>query len=868
MAIIPESQYPGKITPASAEYPYGQARNITLPGDGTGTPWEAALVNDLFGFQQALLTQASIVPTGDPEEVGASQYLEALQRLGVFLYDSARGYNTGETVRTDAAVYRSLVDNNTGNDPDADDGTNWEKAPTREEIDTRTLYAASFTDLEAIPGPLVGQIADVEGGQFKYNGTDWVPLIRVNVESFGVKGDSNSVGSTGTENSDAIQAVLDRYGVFGQQSDQPYVRDTAPQYEIYFPRGWYLIDKTVYVDYHNLDIVMDGVLVMDGFDGVALDFDYTRSRRPGTTEALGAAAYKRNHRVSVARGSRQWPTVNPSPKKYDRLVLTFSGATSEGDTLTLNNRVYTFTTTPSGDTEILIGATASDTIDNVIAALDADPESLVGTTKQSTSVLVIDHGASPESSESSSADISDDKFEIRDTGVLIGNMWDSDLALPIIANFTLAWEMLASSDTGSFGMETNRIRQGRIENNQISCRLRQVNGSYNHDNTFYSGNWRVAQGTATSHYGCIVDNIRATNNVWFHVDHEPTTPDDPEVQETPTFLFMGNVFRNRTLYSRGERASINARIEKGEIDPVALPNTNEGPYQNVFVSGFDNAGIVDRSATKQNYTNKANRSARLNLSQEIASLWNVPLLPKPNMYDYALDIDGSERQIAGFSILDTGVAGNNYLRRSGGVTIALPTQVVRWASGTAVGVVFKGLRGDEEFLSTANSPTDKAGRPYIRVFDSSGVDITESRSVLGEAGASGTKFALRYSSNGWTTQGVDQESGYQRIKLNNPDIAEMFVGWRGGTDLCEIDTMQVYSLQDAPNVRVVSGTEPDDTFVLYSNSINMSGPARKPGVFVYDEASVVNGSGNIRLGFRRKTDDSGWEEIWAATSGV
>lgn len=78
MAIIPESQYPGKITPASTDYPYGQARNITLPGDGTGTPWEAALVNDIFGFQQAMLSEAGVTPSGNPDKVGASQYLDAL----------------------------------------------------------------------------------------------------------------------------------------------------------------------------------------------------------------------------------------------------------------------------------------------------------------------------------------------------------------------------------------------------------------------------------------------------------------------------------------------------------------------------------------------------------------------------------------------------------------------------------------------------------------------------------------------------------------------------------------------------------------------------------------------------------------------
>lgn len=79
MAIKPDTQYPGKVAPATAAFPYGSAQNITVPSDGTGTPWEAALVNDLFGMQQALLSDAGIVPSGTPDEVGASQYLEAIK---------------------------------------------------------------------------------------------------------------------------------------------------------------------------------------------------------------------------------------------------------------------------------------------------------------------------------------------------------------------------------------------------------------------------------------------------------------------------------------------------------------------------------------------------------------------------------------------------------------------------------------------------------------------------------------------------------------------------------------------------------------------------------------------------------------------
>lgn len=78
MAINLETQYPGKVNPSDSDYPYGSARNVTVPGDGTGTPWEAAFVNDLVGFQQAMLQDAGIVPSGTPDKATLSQYLQAL----------------------------------------------------------------------------------------------------------------------------------------------------------------------------------------------------------------------------------------------------------------------------------------------------------------------------------------------------------------------------------------------------------------------------------------------------------------------------------------------------------------------------------------------------------------------------------------------------------------------------------------------------------------------------------------------------------------------------------------------------------------------------------------------------------------------
>jgi hypothetical protein len=82
MALIPSSRYPGQIDIDPA-YPYGKARNAGSYQDGTGTPTEKDRVNDIFGFQQALLVAANITPSGDPDTATASQYLDAVRAISV-----------------------------------------------------------------------------------------------------------------------------------------------------------------------------------------------------------------------------------------------------------------------------------------------------------------------------------------------------------------------------------------------------------------------------------------------------------------------------------------------------------------------------------------------------------------------------------------------------------------------------------------------------------------------------------------------------------------------------------------------------------------------------------------------------------------
>lgn len=177
MAINPETQYPGKINPSTADYPYGSARNVTISGDGTGTPWEAAIVNDLLGFQQSLLSAASVVPSGTPDKVGTSQYLEALLKVSgrqVMLTTDILTTNLSNSNNL-VTLGRSTV-NDGGNAIWTFTGNNIPTNAGTEDIANRNIY-------------------DSVGNEFKYN------EIVINPAAFGI------LPSSG-DNSPAWQSLL------------------------------------------------------------------------------------------------------------------------------------------------------------------------------------------------------------------------------------------------------------------------------------------------------------------------------------------------------------------------------------------------------------------------------------------------------------------------------------------------------------------------------------------------------------------------------------------------------------------------------------------------------------------------------------
>lgn len=81
MAIILEDEHPGKVNAADANYPQGSNRDITSPGDGTGTPRTARGQNDIQGLLQKLLDVAGITPSGSPDTILASDYFDGLVTL-------------------------------------------------------------------------------------------------------------------------------------------------------------------------------------------------------------------------------------------------------------------------------------------------------------------------------------------------------------------------------------------------------------------------------------------------------------------------------------------------------------------------------------------------------------------------------------------------------------------------------------------------------------------------------------------------------------------------------------------------------------------------------------------------------------------
>lgn len=100
-SLLPENV--GRLTAPDANYPYGSAKNDSTGTTGDGTPIRAPLMNDTYGFYQALLQRAGIVPSGVAETALNSQLLDAIDFIV-----AAGASDTLNTVRVDVPAAASV----------------------------------------------------------------------------------------------------------------------------------------------------------------------------------------------------------------------------------------------------------------------------------------------------------------------------------------------------------------------------------------------------------------------------------------------------------------------------------------------------------------------------------------------------------------------------------------------------------------------------------------------------------------------------------------------------------------------------------------------------------------------------------------
>lgn len=115
MAIKIYEKFAPRANPADGDYPYGSIKNESVPGAKDGTPLDAAWANDYAGTDAELFAQAGIVPSGQPDKLGASQRVDALKAIFDFygtVAEIASGkFNIGKRVSvTDRAGAVFLVE--------------------------------------------------------------------------------------------------------------------------------------------------------------------------------------------------------------------------------------------------------------------------------------------------------------------------------------------------------------------------------------------------------------------------------------------------------------------------------------------------------------------------------------------------------------------------------------------------------------------------------------------------------------------------------------------------------------------------------------------------------------------------------------
>ena len=95
------------------------------------------------------------------------QLIAYLHQQGVPEWNAAQEYYEGSVVTTLAGIYRLKNGGDATVDPDNDNGTNWELAPTRAQVDAKADKATTYTETEV--NNLLNAKANISGQAFSGN---------------------------------------------------------------------------------------------------------------------------------------------------------------------------------------------------------------------------------------------------------------------------------------------------------------------------------------------------------------------------------------------------------------------------------------------------------------------------------------------------------------------------------------------------------------------------------------------------------------------------------------------------------------------------------------------------------------------------
>lgn len=118
-SLLPENA--GRLTAPDANYPYGSAKNDSTGTTGDGTPIRAPLLNDTYGFYQALLTRASLVPSGVAETALVSQLADAVAIIASGVVSAPTGFFAGFPLANNTGAPNTTIDVGVGAARSSDD---------------------------------------------------------------------------------------------------------------------------------------------------------------------------------------------------------------------------------------------------------------------------------------------------------------------------------------------------------------------------------------------------------------------------------------------------------------------------------------------------------------------------------------------------------------------------------------------------------------------------------------------------------------------------------------------------------------------------------------------------------------------------